>query len=289
RDVLSILRRRMPAIRVVIYPTPVQGEGAAQKIAEAIHLAAERRECEALILCRGGGNIEDLWAFNEEVVARAIRASRIPVVSGIGHETDFTIADFAADVRAPTPSAAAEVVSPSSAELSGKLSSASARLLRSASRVLQTRAQQLDNLSRRLLPPAARIANQRARLLQLQSRLLGGANRAFAARAALLRELGRALKNLKPDLRRRNESCDQLQVRLRAAMRRNLERLELHANKARAHLAHLSPQSVLDRGYSIAQQENGKVVRGADEIAIGNTLKITFARGHATTSVTGKN
>jgi exodeoxyribonuclease VII large subunit len=288
RDVLSILRRRMAAIRVIVYPTPVQGEGAAQRIAEALQLASMRRECEVLILCRGGGSIEDLWAFNEEIVARAIRGSRIPVVSGVGHETDFTIADFAADVRAATPSAAAELVSPSAAELRGKLSSARERLLRSAERVVRTRAQQLDYLSRRLMPPAARLANERERLRHLQNRLLGGWNTTFAARSSAVRELSRALKNLKPDLAAVRESCAKLDSRLRASMRRYLERLELHTNKVRLHLAHLSPQSVLDRGYSIAQQENGKVVRGADEVEIGQTLKITFARGHATTSVTAK-
>ena len=117
RDVITTLRRRMPGISVIIYPTPVQGEGAGAKIADAIALAGARAECDVVIVCRGGGSIEDLWAFNEEAVARAIRACPLPVVSGVGHETDFTIADFAADARAPTPTAAAELVSPDGAKL----------------------------------------------------------------------------------------------------------------------------------------------------------------------------
>ncbi|MGH8729887.1 MAG: exodeoxyribonuclease VII large subunit, partial [Burkholderiales bacterium] len=287
-DVLSILRRRMPSIRVIVYPTPVQGEGAGQKIADAINLAAQRRECEVLILCRGGGSIEDLWAFNEEVIARAIRSSPVPIVSGVGHETDFTIADFAADVRAATPSAAAELVSPTAAELSGKLTAARERLLRSSHRFLQTRAQALDYLSRRLLPPAARLANERQRLGHLQDRLARGLNNGFLARASTLRELSRALRNLRPDLLRARQSCVRLHSRLGSGMRGYLQRLELRTNNLRLHLEHLSPQAVLERGYSIVRQDGGKVVRGADEIEIGAKLRITFARGSAVSSVTAK-
>src|SRR5574340_462515 len=130
RDVLTTLRRRMPNIPVLIYPVPVQGEGAAQKIAAAIQLAGQRRECDVLILCRGGGSIEDLWAFNEEVVARAIAACEIPVICGVGHETDFTIADFAADRRAPTPTAAAELATPHRADLLQRLAVLQAGLTR---------------------------------------------------------------------------------------------------------------------------------------------------------------
>src|SRR6185503_5784071 len=130
RDVLTTLGRRMPGLQVIVYPTPVQGGAAARSVAAAIAQASARAECDVLILCRGGGSIEDLWAFNEEIVARAIVASAIPVVTGIGHETDFTIADFAADFRAPTPTGAAERVSPDREELARVLAHAATRLAR---------------------------------------------------------------------------------------------------------------------------------------------------------------
>src|SRR5687768_10964965 len=144
RDVLSTLARRNPAIEVIVYPVPVQGDGAAARIASMLARANRRAECDVLLLVRGGGSIEDLWQFNEEAVARAIRASRIPVVVGVGHETDFTIADFAADRRAPTPSAAAELVSPSRAQLAGRVADCGRCLAREMERKLRYAAQTLD-------------------------------------------------------------------------------------------------------------------------------------------------
>ena len=153
RDVLATLKRRMPSIPVVLYPAPVQGDGAAAKIAAAITTADARAECDVLIVCRGGGSIEDLWAFNEEVVARAIHACTIPVISGVGHETDFTIADFAADVRAPTPTAAAQLACPDSAELREGVTHLYHRLKRVIERALERRMQHVDGLARRLVHP----------------------------------------------------------------------------------------------------------------------------------------
>ena len=171
RDVLTTLRRRMPAIPVLLYPTPVQGEGAAAQIAAILGLAGERGECDVLILCRGGGSIEDLWSFNEEVVARAIADCPIPVVSGVGHETDFTIADFVADARAPTPTGAAALASPDRSELAGQLRALSSHLQRSVHRTLERRMQQSDLLARRLVHPGERIARRLAQLAHLHSRL----------------------------------------------------------------------------------------------------------------------
>src|SRR5688572_8744796 len=173
RDVLTTCKRRMPCLPVVIYPTPVQGEGAGQSVAAAIGAASARLECDSLIVCRGGGSIEDLWAFNEEVVARAIAASAIPVVSGVGHETDFTIADFVADARAPTPTAAAERATPDRADLAAALLQSAGRLLRCATRGVEDRMQRLDFLSRRLTHPGERIRNQLASLEHLAQRLHG--------------------------------------------------------------------------------------------------------------------
>jgi exodeoxyribonuclease VII large subunit len=170
-DVLTTLRRRMPSIPVVIYPTPVQGKEAGAKIAAAIDAASARKECDVLIICRGGGSIEDLWQFNEEVVARAIAACVIPTISGVGHETDFTIADFAADRRAPTPTAAAEMVAPDRAVLLRQLQQLQQQMARQMGYLLQRRMQQLDYLAKRLLSPAQQIRNQGGHLNQLSLRL----------------------------------------------------------------------------------------------------------------------
>jgi exodeoxyribonuclease VII large subunit len=169
--VLTTLARRNPAIGVIVYPIPVQGEGAAERIAAALSRASRRAECDVLLLVRGGGSIEDLWQFNEEVVARAIRASRIPVVVGVGHETDFTIADFAADRRAPTPTAAAELVSPARAELVARIADCARCAGREMQRRLQYAAQALDSCARRLVHPAERLRSYQQLVTQLSARL----------------------------------------------------------------------------------------------------------------------
>ena len=190
RDVLTTLARRNPSIAVIVYPVPVQGEGAGDKIARMLALAGRRAECDVLLLVRGGGSIEDLWAFNEEAVARAIRACPIPVVVGVGHETDATIADFAADCRAPTPTAAAELVSASRAELLAQVLQLAARSSRDAERRLEYAMQRVDALARRLVHPAERLRVSRQLLVQLAARLASAAGRrldAFAARMVLAR------------------------------------------------------------------------------------------------------
>jgi exodeoxyribonuclease VII large subunit len=198
RDVLTTLRRRMPAIPVVIYPTPVQGKGAAALIAAAIRAAGERAECDVLIVCRGGGSMEDLWQFNEEVVARAIVASPMPVVSGIGHETDFTIADFAADLRAPTPTAAAELVAPDQAALLAQLAQLRTRMARQMKNALAQRMQHLDHLSRRLLSPLQQLAQRQSHLAQIALRLQHATARSLSQRQERLARLAQNLAHLNP-------------------------------------------------------------------------------------------
>ena len=186
RDVLTTLRRRMPDIPVVIYPAPVQGEGAADKIAQAIRAASARAEVDVLLVCRGGGSMEDLWSFNEEVVARAIVDCAMPVVSGVGHETDFTIADFVADARAPTPTAAAELVSPNRLDLVNRLRALAARLGRDVERSLGARTQHLDHLGKRLQHPGERIDGEARHVSHLASRLRAAAtNRVGTAQWAV--------------------------------------------------------------------------------------------------------
>jgi exodeoxyribonuclease VII large subunit len=193
RDVLTCLRRRNPSIPVIVYPAPVQGEGAAPKLAQAIATASARDECDVLLLVRGGGSIEDLWAFNEEGVARAIRASRIPVVTGVGHETDFTIADFAADERAPTPTAAAERVSPSREQLLERIAELGFDLSRGISRKISYAMQMVDGLQRRLAHPAERLRNAAQNLAHLAARL-------SRATAHCLAELLAQVKHLRAGL-----------------------------------------------------------------------------------------
>src|SRR6185503_18223228 len=171
RDVLTTLRRRNPSIPVIVYPAPVQGEGAAAKLAQALAAASRRAECDVLLLVRGGGSIEDLWQFNEEALARAIRACAIPVVAGVGHETDFTIADFAADERAPTPTAAAELVSPSLEALRGRIAETALRISRQTTRRIEYAMQAIDVLARRLVHPAERLRALRQHLAHLAARL----------------------------------------------------------------------------------------------------------------------
>lgn len=171
RDILSTLQRRAPHVRIVLYPTPVQGDGAAARIAAAITTASARVECDVLLVCRGGGSIEDLWSFNDENVARAIVASPVPVISGVGHETDFTIADFAADLRAPTPTAAAELCATPRNDWINLLQDHASDLTRAFKRHLAERGQTVDWLSRRLVSPSAYISHERVKLGALQARL----------------------------------------------------------------------------------------------------------------------
>ena len=198
RDILTVLRRRAPMTPVILYPAPVQGEGAGAQIARAIRIAGERQEVDVLIVGRGGGSLEDLWAFNEEVVARAIDACPVPVVSGVGHETDFTIADFIADVRAPTPTAAASMASPDREALRDSVAALRRRLARDLRRQLETRAQRLDGLARRLLTPAQRIERQQRELAALARRMANATRRGLAEGTRHLAAVRNALTHLDP-------------------------------------------------------------------------------------------
>ena len=197
-DVLTTLRRRMPNIPVLIYPTPVQGKGAANQIAQAINSASQRNECDVLIICRGGGSMEDLWQFNEEVVARAIANCHIPTISGVGHETDFTICDFVADTRAPTPTAAAELASPSREALFNKLNQLGELLKRNSLYLLQQREQLLDYLARRLVSPTQQVVLQTRQLEQLRYRLSLNIQQQLQRQQRNLTQLGQNLHHLNP-------------------------------------------------------------------------------------------
>lgn len=285
RDVLTTLRRRMPGIRVVIYPTPVQGEGAAARIAAAIALAGSRAECDVLVVCRGGGSIEDLWSYNEEVVARALVACPIPVVCGVGHETDVTIADFASDARAPTPTAAAELVSPDRAELRQTVEHWRRRLQRVIERRLEDRMQRLDYLSRCLVHPGERIRHQLQHLEHLANRMCGAWRRNSEGLGREVSGLARELAAAAPDIGALCSRNADLGKRLRVAAARTVEGAAARVANAATHLAHLNPQRVLERGYAIAESTGG-VVRDGAALAPGDELRLRFAHGWATADVT---
>ncbi|MGE5027868.1 MAG: exodeoxyribonuclease VII large subunit [Betaproteobacteria bacterium] len=288
RDVLTTLRRRMPTIPVILYPTPVQGEGAAAKIAEAIRTAASRAECDALIVCRGGGSIEDLWAFNEEVVARAIHACPIPVISGVGHETDFTIADFAADRRAPTPTAAAEMASPNRADLLHRIEAMQHRLSHHLGQKLEQRMQQVDYLSRRLIHPGERLNARMTHLGHLRQRLNIAAGHALAGSEWRLQKLASRLATARPDITAHESQQLELARRLRLSMENQLRHHQIALQRLQTNLAHLNPQSVLERGFSMVRSADGRIVRSSTEIAVGDEIFLTFAQGNAGARVTGK-
>jgi exodeoxyribonuclease VII large subunit len=286
RDVLTTLGRRMPAIPITIYPSQVQGEGAARQLVRAIQIASMRAECDVLLLVRGGGSIEDLWPFNEEAVARAIALAPIPVVTGVGHETDFTIADFVADARAPTPTAAAELASPHRADLLARLRALRARLARSAGRQLEREVQRVDFVSRRLVHPGERIDRQAGHLQDLASRLAGAWQVRLEAEASRVHLWHQRLKGAAPALGAGLRECSALGQRLQRAAWRVLERREQRVGALGAHLAHLDPAQVLDRGYAIVAQTDGRIVRASGELSVGTEVRLTLARGGADAHVT---
>ncbi|MDC7699224.1 exodeoxyribonuclease VII large subunit [Vogesella indigofera] len=287
RDVVTTLRRRMPSIPLILYPTPVQGDSAAAQIAAAIDAANLRQEVELLIVCRGGGSIEDLWAFNEEVVARAIARSTLPVISGVGHETDTTIADFVADHRAPTPTAAAELASPSREALQQGVDYAQRRLERALGRLLTDKSQQLDFLGRRLQHPGERLQRQRQLLQAQQQRLARASAQLLQARQRRLEQCQHRLQRIRPDLARWQQVLARRGDQLRQLIHRHWQQRQLVLARHQATLAAINPEAVLQRGYAIVQQQDGSVVRSAAQLRAGELLHIRLAEGE-TTAVVGQ-
>lgn len=287
-DVLSTLRRRMPSLPVIVYPVPVQGIGAAVKIAAAIQKAASRAECDVLILCRGGGSIEDLWAFNEEIVARAIAACSVPIISGVGHETDFTITDFVADIRAPTPTGASQLVCQDREELLRRVEILYCRMQRELQRGIESRMQNTDMLACRLVHPRERINDQLTHLQRLRERLVRSWRRNSENRYWRVRELNQRLTLTRPDISRLIERQYELGLRLRRAIAGRIETLAMSLEHQQANLAHLNPESVLERGYSIAYTADGTVLRNSNQIGIGDTIRVALAKGGIKASVSEK-
>ena len=279
RDVLATFRRRAPHVSLVLYPTAVQGEGSAEKIAEAINTASRRAECDLLIVCRGGGSLEDLWSFNDEQVARAIATCRVPVISGVGHETDVTIADFVADLRAPTPTAAAELAAAPTDDWLAELEELAYGLSRQLRRQLDEREQTLDWLARRLQSPSTAINHHKLKLSGLAIRLSHATSSPVAAARFRLGHMTNRLRHAMPDTRMARARMTAQATRLHTAFSlREVSRQHALAS-AREQLELLAPQRTLERGYAIVSDDAGKIVRRPAEIRAPQRLTLTLAGG----------
>lgn len=292
RDVTAALARRAAHVPITLYPTPVQGDGAPAQIAAAIRRAgrsAARDGTDVLLLVRGGGSLEDLAAFNSEAVARAIRACPLPVVVGVGHETDVSIADFAADLRAATPTAAAELASAGFVELHDKLALLDARLTRAMQRRVETAAQRLDRVAARLTHPRQRLVQAGLRLETLTQALHARMARQLAAGEARVGALSLRLAARKPDLAQRRARLDALAQRLERAGSNLLERRRSRLDALAQHLAHLDPRGVLARGYSITRNAAGEIVRDARMLAPGDGIHVELHQGSVDATVNPHN
>ncbi len=283
RDILKVLAARWPPTDVLIYPTPVQGDGAAESIVAALGVASQRRDCDLLILARGGGSLEDLWPFNEEKVARAIRTSSLPVISGVGHETDFTIADLAADWRAPTPSAAAAAVVPDKSKLLSDLVHLQARLRQTWRRDHNEHRRQLAALTQRLglQHPRKHLETRAQRLDELATRLAAAPRRLVSAHQARLATVRAELARGSPGerLRRSTERIQTLRRNLVQTLGIRLEQRRAVLAALAASLASLGPEQTLARGYAIVFDTRDRVLRDAAKVHPGDPVRARLARG----------
>lgn len=281
RDVLAVLSRRFPVIPVTIFPATVQGDKASEELVNALEKAHRFGECDVLILCRGGGSIEDLWAFNNERLARAIYVARIPIISAVGHEVDFTIADFVADIRAPTPSAAAELLSPNRDEMAVALSNYTQVLVSRLRQAITRKKEKLAHIQARVKHPGERLRNGYQRLDQLEIRLRNCSRAALLAQHNKLDTLRTRLDRVAPryviDEFRRNLQL--LNGQLQRAIKLQLKNVNKRLQQNAGLLDTVSPLATLRRGYSITQTVNGKILRSAEETRTGEKLRIKLSRG----------
>ncbi len=290
RDIVTVLARRCPGIPVIVYPTAVQGDQAAAEIVAAIRRANRRAECAVLIVGRGGGSLEDLWPFNEESVARAIVASNIPVVSAVGHEIDFTIADLAADLRAATPSAAAELVSPDTVAATRRLHALQQRLRANLRYALGARERELRQLQARLMSPRRRLEMASQRVDELGMRLRSALDVGLRLRRGRLGALASGVSARSP--RRVVETIrrefEQRQARLRQAMTRGLTERRQNLERLGAVLRAVGPAATLERGYAIVTDDSGRVVRDAGAVSVDQEIETRLARGRLRSRVSEK-
>lgn len=290
-DILHVLKRRDPSLPVVIYPTAVQGEDAPGQIVRAIALANSRQECDVLIVGRGGGSLEDLWSFNDERVARAIFASRIPIVSAVGHETDVTIADFVADLRAPTPSAAAEIVSRNQLELLRQLQSGQQRLEMAMDYYLANRTRRFTQLEHRLQQqhPQLRLARQQTVLERLRQRMTYAMDTQLKRSGQRQQRMTQRLNQHSPQPRihRAQNRVQQLEYRLAQLMSARLSATRERFGNAMTHLDAVSPLATLARGYSVTTASDGNVLKQAKQVKAGDMLTTRLADGWVESEVKG--
>jgi exodeoxyribonuclease VII large subunit len=289
-DILHVLKRRDPSLPVVIYPTSVQGDDAPAQIVRAIELANKREECDVLIVGRGGGSLEDLWSFNDERVARAIFASRIPIVSAVGHETDVTIADFVADLRAPTPSAAAEMVSRNQLELLRQVQSAQQRLEMAMDYFIGNRNRRFSQLQHRLQQqhPQLRLARQQTVLDRLRQRMSFALDNRLKKTTQRQQRVIQRLnqQNPQPHIYRAQTRIQQLEYRLAQTLRAQLSTTRERFGNAVTHLEAVSPLSTLARGYSVTTAADGQLVKKSKQLNTGDKLTTRLEDGVVESEVT---
>ena len=282
RDILNVLGKRWPIAEVRLYPAQVQGQTAPAELIRALR-AAEREEfAEVILLARGGGSLEDLWAFNDEQLARVIADLRTPLISGVGHETDFTITDFVADLRAPTPSAAAAAATPDGPALQARLRELQTRIQTAALRRLDRDGQTLDHLLRRLQAhsPARRLQDMARRRMELERRLRSAISRSLGLSEQRLRAGQARLRQASPARRlaRMDEQRQALQRRLMVAMERHLERLGARLGAQTRALDSVSPLQVLERGYAVVRDEHGRALTQSEQFTPGQDIALRFRR-----------
>jgi exodeoxyribonuclease VII large subunit len=290
RDVLSVLKRRFPAVPVVIYPAAVQGDAAPAELIDALSDAVSRDECDVLILCRGGGSLEDLWAFNDEQLARTIADCPLPIISAVGHEVDFTIADFVADVRAPTPSGAAEIIVPSQSDWLRQISGFATRIARVGQRTLEDKAQELDWLGRRLVAssPAATLRRQRDSLREQNGRLTSAIRQQLLRQRYKLQASSAELMQLSPavSVQRSIGQLNQLRQRLATATRDSVSVASHKIALLGRALHSVSPLATLDRGYAIVKREGSdEVLMDTASVKQGDDVRARLARGEFTATI----
>ena len=292
QDIVAVLKRRWPAMKVTLLPVLVQGEQAAGQIQRAIAQANQlarsaSHNFDLILLTRGGGSLEDLWPFNERVVAEAIYQSELPVVSAVGHEVDFSIADFVADLRAATPSAAAELLSPDQSEINSKVQLLRGRLVRAQRRRLQHQREQLQQLNRRIRDPRSRLREQAQRLDELEMRLRRQWQSSQRQRLARLAGLQQQMLLLSPDRQQatRLNALTQLQARLQRSVQEQMRRRAQQLQALQSQLRQLGPEQTLSRGYAIVLDQQGRAVRRAADLQQGQRLRGRFAEGQVALTV----
>ena len=288
RDILNVLKRRFPHAGVVVYPVAVQGEESAQMLNSAINTANRRKECDVLIISRGGGSLEDLWSFNDEGVARAIFNSTLPVVSGIGHEIDFTISDFVADKRAPTPSAAAELVSPDQSQLNESLSSIRERLIKYIKGLLHSYIDLINQYEKNLPGPAKQLQNHSQRLDEINLRIQRAMSIIISINRSNLMKLRAEINQFNPisHLNLNKERCHYLYRKIYSAITIILNNASNRLDNSRNTLQTISPLSTLERGYAIITDENGRIIRDINKVKKGKEIKSEIVNGSFYSKIT---